>query len=327
MSVYKLVASRATTQSKFTGGGDTFSNDNNDKASHGASSGVAAGIAVGSISGFGIVLFLIVLGTRWCTRRRQAQAVGGMQRRRKMATSTSTTSADTTRAASSGTDSTDSTTTTTTTSTQHEKAVLRDATRMSLRRLDGVVMDKHASPRIRGVAAATTATTATAAAATTGAQWRNSGSSPLTPRTPRHADGTTGMEMGVFLPTTPSIRVHPPDTIAPTHGLGERAWHRRRLSIPFPPARSDGSADDDDDDDDDGGKRETRDDDRNALPSQRLAATSAARDRTVRQESVEVVSALTEDGPASSPSWRWTLSTESGDSARDDEDEKAGRLV
>lgn len=264
MAVYRLMFSNATDD-------DAFSVDSNNTDISGPGPGVTAGIAVGSVAGFGLLVFFVFLGARWLGRRRQA-------RLRDISSSATTTSID--KAA----------TTSMAAAQEDEKSIIgHNATRTDLRGLDSVVMDQqqHTAPRI-GVTAATT-----------GAEWRNnSRSSPLTPRTPRHLDilgSVEEEEVGGFGwgvgdgPTTPSIRVHPPENIAPARGLGERAWHRRRLSMPFPPAGEGVTQ---------GGGKEK--DDRRGLASQSSMAGSFGTEEDEMEESL---------------SWRWTMSTEDSGSA------------
>lgn len=287
MAVYKLMASYDTSadHGKPTGGG-AFSSDKHTKATGGRGSraGVTAGIAVGSIAGCGLLVFLVFLGARYYGRRRRSRR-------------TTTSSADTT----SSMDTASTTTTKTmapTAQDAEEKPIVHDARRVDLRRLDGVVMDQHAG------------TAAAAAAATTGAEWRNGAASPLTPRTPRHADMDLDVKALVMKAggpqgngiresggdTTPSIIIYPPDHTAPGRGLGERAWHRRKLSVPFPPPGSvaDGGQD--------------RHDDRCWLPSQ---STSKGGSGDARMP----VSSEDDGGTTGSPSWRWTFSTGEEDEA------------
>lgn len=253
------------------GSGATFS-ENSDTDTGGTNKpGTIAGITIGSVSGVIISMALVWLIAKWCIRRRQ--------RRSADAKSKGILTVETKAAVTNNDDATS----------------IRDAKKVDLRRLDGVVMDHHSpSPRLA-------ARNQVGVAATTGTDWTSNKSSPLTPRTPRfaHPSGDTQLPM-------PSIVVHPPE-IAPVRGLGERAWHRRRLSAPFPPA---GAVDD--------GRgpnfeRERRDD-RRALPSQssgRISPVSPA-DMPMWRDGQEAVSALSEDEWVSSSSWTWTLSSHSG---------------
>lgn len=98
---------------------------------------------------------------------------------------------------------------------------------------------------------------AAAGSATTGAQWRHTTQNlPLTPRTPRTTRSDYSEEEGNDntredeeqgrdnedeggpispLASSSSCVVRAPAHIARHHGLGDRAWHRRRLSVPFLP--------------------------------------------------------------------------------------------
>lgn len=293
MDVYKLMASynTSTAHGKPTGGG-LFSNDKHTNATGGKSlkAGITAGIVVGSISGCGLLVLLVFFSAKYYGRRRRSRR-------------TTTSSAGTT----SSMDSASTTTTTTTRTTTktaptardgEEKPIVRDARRIDLRRLDGVVMDQHAG------------NTAAAISATTGAEWRNGGASPLTPRTPRHADmdfDVNALVMKAGGPresgthesegdTTPSIIIYPPHHIAPGRGLGERAWHRRRLSVPFPPPGSVAEGGQD------------RHDDRRWLPSRSMPRGGNG-DARVPESSED------DGGTTGSPGWRWTLSTEEEEEA------------
>lgn len=254
------------------GSGATFS-ENNDTDTGGANKpGVIAGITIGSVSGVICLMALIFLVAQWCIRRRQ--------RRSAAAKSKSILTVETKP----------------TVPNNHDDATtIRDAKKIDLRRLDGVVMDHHSpSPRW-------TAKNQVGVAATTGADWNSNKSSPLTPRTPRFAYPSVETQLPM-----PSIVVHPPE-IAPIRGLGERAWHRRRLSAPFPPA---GVVDD--------GRgpnvENERRDDRRALPSQSSGKISPVgpADMPMWRDGQEAVSALSEDEWVSSSSWTWTLSSQSG---------------
>lgn len=280
------------------GSGATFS-ENKDTDYGGAKSpGVSAGIEVGSVAGIGMVIFLIFAVAKRVIKRRKLQAAGGaaqLQREKKagaVPASDSATSIETTSA---------------TVNTQ-DAASIRDAMRVDLRRLDGVVMDQHSpspSPRFSfGSARNNIRETQIGTAATTGAEWKNNnGSSPLTPRTPRQGD-VLANEIG-RRPSTPTIVVHPPESIAHSFGLGERAWHRRRLSMPLgpPPVAEVGGGD-------------ATVDDRRALPSQ-VPHVSRDGERVY----VEAVSALSEEAAVvQSPSWQWTMS-----SVSEHDDEKTGK--
>lgn len=266
-----------------------------------------AGITVGSVSGVGLLLFLIFVAARWLIRRRKLHAASAAahasryEKTKAIPASHSHGSVGTTSA----------------TVNTHDAASIRDAMRVDLRRLDGVVMDQHSPPAARFSFARSSskevAVEQIGVAATSGAEWIRSGASPLTPRTPRYV-GVDGAEderdrQQQPRPSTPTIVVHPPDNIAPNYGLGERAWHRRRLSMEYSaPSIVEVVA---------------VVDDRRALPSN--GAYSAAEEgieelaRLARE--AEAVSALTGEGPVvESPSWQWTLSSLTGE-----ENEKTGK--
>lgn len=253
------------------GSGATFS-ENKDTDTGGTNKpGTIAGITIGSVSGVICLMVLIFLVAKWCRRRRQ--------RRSAAAKSKSILIVETEPAVANNDDATS----------------IRDAKKVDLRRLDGVVMDHHSpSPRLA-------AKNQVGVGATTGADWNSNKSSPLTPRTPRFAYPSEETQLPM-----PSIVVHPPE-IAPIRGLGERAWHRRRLSAPFPPA---GVVDD--------GRgsnvENERRDDRRALLSQLSGKTSPVgpADMPMWRDGQEAISALSEDEWVSSSSWTWTLSSQSG---------------
>lgn len=296
ISVYKLFqmsnSSQPSSKPKFDTGDTSSSIDTNNSAETNRSRpAVTTGIAVGTVAGFALLVFLIFFGYQWHNKRRRAQALLApavprqKHRVRNRATSSTSipSSSDPTRPSTQTTSSRD------TMATVYEKrATIRDAMRVDMRRLDGVVMDKPWAAR---------GPVATAS----GAEWRNSSNnnSPLTPRTPRYAD------VGASHLQPPSILVFPPDHIAPAHGLGERAWHRRRLSVPFPPdgvgvivGEEEGAW-----------TQEPLRDDRRGLPSP-VSAGTVVGDLSSGYEGAETVSALEDDGGSSS--WRWTVSTVSG---------------
>lgn len=310
MSVYKLITAGTTTQTTGTvtdssltslpsasqtagthGSGAPYTENRDIDTSGAKSPGTIAGITVGSVSGVGVVLFLIVMIARWCLRRRQTYGASHGNAVQKNEKSKGPIPA----AHSAGSVGTASATVNT-----HDAASIRDAKRIDLRRLDGVVMDQHSPSAARfsftrGSNKEVVAAEDIGVAATTGAQWKG-GASPLTPRTPRYVDGPEDQrdyqQQQQPRPSTPTIVVHPPDNIAPHYGLGERAWHRRRLSMEYsvPPPPVEVVA--------------TVVDDRTALPSQQ--GYSVAGDGIEELE----VSALTGEGPVvESPSWTWTLSS------------------
>ncbi|KAL1866500.1 hypothetical protein Daus18300_006735 [Diaporthe australafricana] len=178
--------------------------------------GVTAGIALGTISGFGVLLFLIFYGTRMYKKRRQQQASGIDEH---------------------DSDAGDRDDASVTAPSSHA-ASLGNANRVDLRRVDPIVMDFAAldgSGR-----ASNTGRPKEIIAASTGADWRMG--SPGTPKatTPRLATNVTRNEAWDSIPDTPTILVHHPESVAQNPGLGERAWHRRRLSTPLPPPGYDG---------------------------------------------------------------------------------------
>lgn len=311
MSVYKLDDSSETTgqttvtvsshasspsasQTAGTHSSGAAFTENRDMDTSGAKSpGTIAGITIGSVSVVGMLLLLIFIAARWLIRRRQLHAASAAhapqkdEKTKKLPHAHSVGSVGTTSA----------------TVNTHDAASIRDAMRVDLRRLDGVVMDQQSPAAARFSFARSSdkefAVEKIGVAATTGAEWKSAaGASPLTPRTPRYA-GVDGVEdekdrQQLLLqprPSTPTIVVHPPDNIAPNHGLGERAWHRRRLSMEYaaPPTVVEAVA---------------VVDDRRALPSQQS--------HSVAEEGIEEqsVSAMTGEGPVvQSPSWQWTLSS------------------
>ncbi|KAJ4418589.1 hypothetical protein N0V82_005475 [Gnomoniopsis sp. IMI 355080] len=265
------------------GSGASISGLSDTDTSGSSNPGVIAGITIGSVSGVVGLALLVFMAARWCTRRGHTQLA---------ATVSDITSS--------------SVTTLTATNNIHDAASIRDAVKIDVRRLDGVVMDQHSPSHLFA------RKNQIGVAATTGADWpNNKSSSPLTPRTPRFADIPEETHT-----SAPSIVVHPPE-IAPVHGLGDRAWHRRRLSAPFPPAGAvdHGLA----------AREDGKQDDRRALPSQSSGEISAvdSADMPTWRGGQDAVSALSEDKTSSSsPSWRWTMSTAS--ETLDTESEKAG---
>lgn len=161
--------------------------------------GVTAGIALGSISGFALLAFLIFLGARTYKKRRLQQASGSDEH------------------GSGIRDGEDASKTPLASS----RASLGNTNRVDLRKVGPIVMDF--APL----------------AASTGAEWR--AGNPGTPRAaegaiPKPATDAPRNDDWEDIPNTPTILVQQPDNVAQNPGLGERAWHRRRLSIPLPPA-------------------------------------------------------------------------------------------
>ncbi|KUI73516.1 Xylosyltransferase oxt [Cytospora mali] len=234
MLIYKLSTANNTLQ-ELTGSNNTRTSSGIGDANSGPKSnpGITAAVAMGSICGFGILLSVLILGTRRWERRKQRRAGGSHQREPSIANDAG---GETKEGPSTGTHP------------PHDKASGRDATRVELRKLDGIVMDGQPSP-INGPSLNRPPHAGRAGeiiAATTGAEWR-AGGSPVTPRgggggagmeTPRPAISTLpeGGTWAHEIPHTPSILVQHPGSVAQNHGLGERAWHRRRFSTPFPPA-------------------------------------------------------------------------------------------
>ncbi|KAI3394776.1 hypothetical protein diail_2245 [Diaporthe ilicicola] len=188
-----------------------------DGAGSKAKPGVTAGIALGSISGFGMLLLLIFYGAKIYKRRRQRQASGSDRHDP---------------GAGEGDDSS-------VTAPARDAASLGNASRVDLRRVSPMVLDFSA---LDGNGRASNAgRPKEIIAASTGADWRMG--SPDTPKgpAPRLAPNATGNEAWDNIPDTPMILVQHPESVAQNPGLGERAWHRRRLSTPLPPAGYDGS--------------------------------------------------------------------------------------
>ncbi|KAF3765004.1 hypothetical protein M406DRAFT_70487 [Cryphonectria parasitica EP155] len=213
MSIYKLASDNSTAVAPKINNAPLPSDSagaSNGNVSSKSRRGVAVGITAGSIAGFALLMLLIFGCTRRWTQRRAATAATmtttSTRHKEKNAPEVDVASAND----PIGTVFSDS-----------DDCSIRDVKRVDLAKLDGVVLDNASStpmssPRAVG-----------AVATTTGAEWRGEDSSPLTPRTPRAMmDGR---------PVTMSLWPQPPESIAPKHGLGERAWHRRKLSVPFPP--------------------------------------------------------------------------------------------
>lgn len=209
MLIYKLSTQPDSAKSPSVGPYD-------DGAGSKGKPGVTAGIALGSISGFGVLLFLIFYGTRMYKKRRQRQASGNDEH---------------------DSDAQDRDDASVTAPSSHA-ASLGNANRVDLRRVDPIAMDFAALDGDRR--ASNTGRPNEIVAASTGADWRMG--SPATPKdtTPRLATNATGNEAWDSIPDTPTILVHHPESVAQNPGLGERAWHRRRLSTPLPPPGYDG---------------------------------------------------------------------------------------
>lgn len=272
--------------------------ESNDIVTRGTKSpGVITAVTLGSVSGIVGLLVLLLVAARRCTKRRQIQRA--------------TTEEQNDTGEIPASDNTSSTERRSTAANAHDAASNRDAVRNDLRRLDGMIMGQHSpSPRLAS-------NSQIGVAATTGTDWKKDGTSPLTPRASKQVD-VVGDERQ---PSTTPVVVHPRET-APVRGWGEKAWHRRRLSAPSPPAEvmNDGGASVE------GGKR----DDRRALPSQ-LSGGMSAVDATgipTSRGGQEAVSAVSEEGTvSSSPSWRWTVSTASEISEAGAQDERADKAA
>ncbi|KAK2600799.1 hypothetical protein N8I77_010306 [Diaporthe amygdali] len=184
--------------------------------------GVTAGIALGSIAGFGVLLLLIFYGAKTYKKRRQRQASGS----------------DEQDAIAGGGEHADDDTVPTSNTASRE-----NANRVDLRRFDPIVIDF--APIDGGRRASNTGRPKEIIAASTGADWRTG--SPQTPRAtgdgaPKLPANVPGNEAWDDIPDTPTILVQHPESVAQNSGLGERAWHRRRLSTPLPPAGYDGGS-------------------------------------------------------------------------------------
>ncbi|ROV95417.1 hypothetical protein VMCG_08460 [Cytospora schulzeri] len=245
MLIYKLTGPTDIPQNTTD---SSSANDNDDGDKDGKSSpGITAAVVMGSICGFGVLLLLLFLGARRWTRRNKRLADGGHDEHEpSMGLSNA-------RAEMRNIEGLN----TITTNPPYEKDSTGNATRVELRRLDGIVMDGQFSPIDRPTLELTgdgfssrrpsyAYRTGEIMSATTGTDWRNA--SPVTPR----GGGGMGMGMGTGtpqsvsampedatwddIPHTPSILIQHPNSVAQNHGLGERAWNRRRLSTAFLPA-------------------------------------------------------------------------------------------
>jgi hypothetical protein len=255
MLIYKLTAPADNPRDETADNSSTTTTptpggiDGGDKGARRSSPGTTAAVAMGSICGFGVLLFVLFLGARRRTRRRQRRAGGGHGhdvRCTGTGTGINDDTGDDTAAQARGpiTDA-------------GREAGARDAARGELRRLDGIVMDGQLSPtggrRSRSSSSSRRPSRVGRAgeiiiAAATGAEWPNASASPVTPRgagggaigmgigTPRPVEARPEVAARDDKPHTPSAPVQHPRSVAQGHGLGERAWNRRRLSTPFPPA-------------------------------------------------------------------------------------------
>lgn len=167
--------------------------------------GVTAGIALGSISGFALLAFLIFYGAKMYKRRRQRQTSGSDEH------------------GAGGDGASD-------TPLASSAASLGKTNRVDVMDFAPLNGDRRASNAGRPKQII---------AASTGAEWRTG--NPGTPRTavdaaPKLATNGARSDGWDDIPHTPTILVQHPESVAQNPGLGERAWHRRRLSTPQPPA-------------------------------------------------------------------------------------------
>lgn len=230
MLIYKLTAPADDTPRDKT---DTSASGGIDGGSTGrkSSPGITAAVAMGSICGSCALLLVSVLGARRWVRRRQRRAGRGHQRGPGTGGQT-----EDTQASGAGT------------IPPLDEAGTGDAAGVGPRRLGGVVMDGQPPPVDRPTPDDGPSSrrppylsrTREVISAATGAEWR-----VASPATPRGRGGTSpqpvsaapeGAAWDDMMPHTPSILVQHPDGVAQGRGLGERAWNRRRLSAPFPPA-------------------------------------------------------------------------------------------
>lgn len=176
--------------------------------------GVTAGIALGSISAFGLLAFLIFYGARMYKRRKQQQASGSDEHEPGARDGDEASGAPFASSA----------------------ATAGKPDRVDLRNIDPIVIDF--APLSVERRASNAGRPKQIIAASTGAEWR--AGVPGTPRAPGDAapklpTNTTRNDAWDDIPHTPTILVQHPDSVAQNPGLGERAWHRRRLSAPMPP--------------------------------------------------------------------------------------------
>lgn len=175
--------------------------------------GVTAGIALGSISGFALLLFLIFYGAKMHKRRRQRQVRGSDEHASGQRDGDGGDASDTPFASSANKNRVD---------LREADPIVRDFAAMGLdRRTPSAVRPKEI------------------VAASTGAEWKTG--NPGTPRVAGDSAPKPGMTNGAHsdawddIPNTPTLLVQHPESVAQNLGLGERAWHRRRLSAPLPP--------------------------------------------------------------------------------------------
>lgn len=175
--------------------------------------GVTAGIALGTISGFALLLFLIFYGAKMHKRRRQRQVGGSDEHGSGQREGDGGDASDTPFASNANTN----------------RADLRD-TDPIVRDFAPMGFDRHTLSAARPKEII---------AASTGAEWKKG--NPGTPRIAGDSAPKSGMTNGARsdawddIPNTPTILVQHPESVAHNPGLGDRAWHRRRLSAPLPP--------------------------------------------------------------------------------------------
>lgn len=173
---------------------------------------MTAGIALGTISGFGLVVFLIFCGARLLKRRRQRRAHGSDEH------------------GSGPRDSDEASDRIFASSAKANPADQRDA--------DPVVRDSAPPAGERRPSNSTWSKEILAAS--TGADWRTGNGTPRAAldAAPMKQLATNAAISDVWedIPNTPTILVQHPENVAQNPGgLGDRAWHRRRLSAPLPP--------------------------------------------------------------------------------------------
>lgn len=208
MLVYKLSTPSASGKKQGNGPYD-------DNTGSKGQPGRTAGIALGTISGFALLAFLIFYGAKMYKRRRQRQA----------------SESDEHGAGAGGGDGASDT------PPANSAATHGKPDRLDLRNVDPIVMDF--APLSGDRRASNAGRPKQIIAASTGAEWRTG--NPGTPRaavdaTPRQATNGAHGDAWDDIPHTPTILVQHPENVAQNPGLGERAWHRRRLSAPMPPA-------------------------------------------------------------------------------------------
>lgn len=271
MSVYKLATANDIAMLETNNGtSHTEKNTSNEmaqSANDSTSPGAVAGIVMGIIIGLCVLLATILLCVKWRKRRvpqSDKRAATTLQPEYQLHLQPQQSRGEITGEAGSvfsswtTTSATASSTYNTGSSHGEERVTIGDATMVDLKRLSGIVVDAAAgrsAPR-KGVYALQDGRTSgngkpvsyidgnirqidvAAASSATGSQWRHTQNLPLTPRTPRNRSDSEGHvgELQDGEQISPLMSVQEPDNIAKNNGLGERAWHRRRLSIPFLPS-------------------------------------------------------------------------------------------